>query len=48
MRFNSKIGQFISNEMSVTDEVMVDIDQNKNGTGSMVLVRYIFFVHGLS
>ena len=47
-RFQSKIGQFISVAPTVTDEVMVEMDKNKNGTGSMVLVRYICFVYGLS
>ena len=39
LKFKSKLGQFISMDMTVTDEVMGEIDQNKNGTGSMVLVR---------
>ena len=34
------IGQFITTDTTITDEVMKDIDRNKNGTGSMVLIRF--------
>ena len=38
--YKSKIGMVMLTSPTLTDEIMKDIDSPKNGTGSMVLIRY--------
>ena len=40
--YKSKIGMLMLTSPTLTDEIMKDIDSPKNGTGSMVLIRYFF------
>ena len=40
INFKSRIGMLMSTSFTLTDEIMKDIDSSKNGTGSLVLIRY--------
>ena len=40
INFKSRIGMLMSTSLTLTDEIMKDIDSSKNGTGSLVLIRY--------
>ena len=46
--YKSKIGMLMLTSPTLTDEIMKDIDSPKNGTGSMVLIRYFILSSGSS
>ena len=40
-KLTCKLGKFIDTKKNITDEIMERLDVNSNGTGNLVLIRYM-------
>ena len=43
-QLTSKLGKFIDTKINITDEIMKRLDVNSNGTGNLVLIRYLTLI----